>query len=291
MSDEIGMLARKPLQSSYISSIISMALVLFLLGILGVLLMQANAVVNHIKQNYQVTFVLADSLPPNVTDSIKQQFATQPMVNDCKYVSKEEAAAKLQAELGEDFVAFLGYNPLHAAFDVTFKAAFVDDALPTRIQQWVNNNHMIIEVHYQKSLIEKINSNLKTISLFLLGFSSILLIVALFLINNTIRVNLYSKRMLIRSMQLVGATRAFVMKPFLIKALFHGFLAGAIACTLVYAALYITENYLLHTTLAMDVMIWGILCAVLITLGVFISFISTFFAVSKWLSKRSYELF
>jgi cell division transport system permease protein len=90
---------------------------------------------------------------------------------------------------------------------------------------------------------------------------------------------------------LVGATRAFVMKPFLIKALFHGFLAGAIACTLVYAALYITENYLLHTTLAMDVMMWGILCAVLITLGVFISFISTFFAVSKWLSKRSYELF
>ncbi|MBL7925310.1 MAG: cell division protein FtsX [Bacteroidia bacterium] len=291
MSDEIGMLARKPLQSSYVSSIISMALVLFLLGILGVLLMQANAIANYIKQNYQVTLVLADSLPASATDSLQQLLAHEPMVNAYQYVSKDEAAVKLQSELGEDFVSFLGYNPLHAAIDVTFKAQYVDDSLLTRIQQWVSSNPAVMEVYYQKSLIEKINSNLKSITWFLLGFSTILLIVALFLINNTIRVNLYSKRMLIRSMQLVGATRGFIMKPFLINALLHGLISGVIAAIMVYGTIYLTQLYVLQLTIEIQIFMWGILFCGLITTGVLISFISTFFAVGKWLGKRSYELF
>lgn len=293
MSEENGLLTRSTIRSSYFSSIISISLVLFLLGILGVLILQANAVASYVKENFQVTFVLNDSVKQSVIDSLNSALKKNDRVREFHIVTKEEAAQKLQAELGQDFVSFLGYNPLNTSIDVTFKAEYVDDSLFKRIDEMGAQLHYIKEIYYQKSLVEQINSNLKTITFFILGFSALLLFVAIILINNTIRVNLYAKRMLIRSMQLVGATRNFIRKPFLFSSMLHGLYSALIAGLMVYTLVYFIGKKFADVQLILtnDYAMWGILFAGLLVTGVFISLISTFFAVNKWLGKRSHELF
>lgn len=293
MADENSILSRKTLRSSYLSSIISISLVLFLLGILGVLILQANAVASFVKENFQVTLILNDDIQPATIDSLQKVLQQNEMVRECKVISKDEAAKKLQADLGEDFVSFLGYNPLNASIDVSFKAAYVDDALFKRIDKTAADLIYVKEVYYQKSLVEKINSNLRTISYFILGFSALLLFVAVILINNTIRINLYAKRMLIRSMQLVGATRNFIRLPFLIKAMLHGLYSAVIAGLLVFGMVYaIKQNFGdFNLIVTNDFKMWLTLFAALVLTGVFISLISTYFAVNKWLGKRAHELF
>ncbi|MEO8149837.1 MAG: permease-like cell division protein FtsX [Bacteroidia bacterium] len=293
MAEDNSILSRKTLRSSYISSIISISLVLFLLGILGVLILQANAVAGFVKENFQVTLILKDDVEQNTIDSIQNILKKKEMVRECHIITKEEAAKKLQADLGEDFVSFLGYNPLNSSIDVSFKAEYVNDSLFPRIEKTANDLHYVKEVYYQKSLVEKINSNLRTISFVILGFSALLLFVAIILINNTIRINLYAKRMLIRSMQLVGATRNFIRWPFLLNAMLHGLYSAIIGGLLVYGLVYLIRTNFgdLDLIVANDAKMWFTLFGGLVLTGVFISLISTYFAVNKWLGKRAHELF
>lgn len=293
MLEEFNLLSRKTLRSSYLSGIISISLVLFLLGILGVLLLQANAVAQYVKENFQVTLILNDTVSQQTIDSLTGALQHNEMVRSCTVITKEEAAKKLQAELGEDFVQFLGYNPLNASIDVSFKAEYVNDSLFQRIDKTTAQLGFIKEVFYQKTLVEKINHNLKTISIVILGFSAILLFVAVVLINNTIRINLYARRMLIRSMQLVGATRNFIRNPFLVKAMLHGLYAALVAGLMVYSLVYLvrTKYSELNLFIVNDTTMWAALIGGLILAGVLISLISTYFAVNKWLGKRANELF
>lgn len=293
MLEEFNLLSRKTLRSSYLSGIISISLVLFLLGILGVLLLQANAVAQYVKENFQVTLILNDTVSQETIDSLTGALQHNEMVRSCTVITKEEAAKKLQAELGEDFVQFLGYNPLNASIDVSFKAEYVNDSLFQRIDKTTAQLGFIKEVFYQKTLVEKINHNLKTISIVILGFSAILLFVAVVLINNTIRINLYARRMLIRSMQLVGATRNFIRNPFLVKAMLHGLYAALVAGLMVYSLVYLvrTKYSELNLFIVNDTTMWAALIGGLILAGVLISLISTYFAVNKWLGKRANELF
>lgn len=293
MTEENSILSRKTLRSSYLSSIISISLVLFLLGILGVLILQANAVASFVKENFQVTLILNDDVQRATIDSLQKVLTENEMVRECKVITQEEAAKKLQADLGEDFISFLGYNPLNASIDISFKAQYVDDSLFKRIEKTAASLQYIKEVYYQKSLVEKINSNLRTISYFILGFSALLLFVAVILINNTIRINLYAKRMLIRSMQLVGATRNFIRLPFLVKAMLHGLYSAIFAGLLVFGMVYLIKQNFgdLNLIVANDLKMWLTLFCGLALTGVLISLISTYFAVNKWLGKRAHELF
>lgn len=293
MAEESGILSRKTLRSSYISSIISISLVLFLLGILGVLLLQANSAANFVKENFQVSLILKNDVSESTADSLEKVLRQNPMVHSSRVITKEEAAKKLEADLGEDFVSFLGYNPLNASIDVTFKAAYVNDSLYARVQQLSSQLGYFKEVYYQKLLVEKIHANLRTISLVILGFSALLLFVAVILINNTIRISLYARRMLIRSMQLVGATRNFIRKPFLLRAMLHGLYSAIIAGMLVAGLVYLIKTNFsdLNLIVLNDMRMWLTLLGGLILTGVFISLISTYFAVNKWLGKRAHELF
>ena len=293
MAEDNSILSRKTLRSSYLSGIISISLVLFLLGILGVLILQANAVASFVKENFQVTLILKDDVTQNTIDSLQNVLKQNEMVRECKVITKEEAAKKLQADLGEDFISFLGYNPLNSSIDVSFKAEYVNDSLFARIDKAAAKLGFVKEVYYQKSLVEKININLRTISLVILVFSVLLLFVAVVVSNNTIRINLYAMRMLIRSMQLVGATRNFIRKPFLLKAMLHGLYAAIVAGLMVFGMVYlINENFGdLNLIVTNDGKMWLTLFGGLIIAGVFISLISTFFAVNKWLGKRAHELF
>jgi cell division transport system permease protein len=222
---------------------------------------------------------------------LQKDLDAKPYVKSTEYVSKNEAAAKMKEELGEDFVNFLGDNPLPPSIDVYLLAGYTSPDSVVKIEKYVLEYPFVKEVYYQESLLFLINENVKKISLFLLVISSFLFLIAITIINNTIRLSVYSKRFLIRTMQLIGATRAFIRRPFLIQSAFHGLVAALIAICLLMGMLYMVEKefFLLFTFKSTNLLL--LLGVSLIIIGVFINIFSTFFSVNKYLSISEDQLY
>jgi cell division transport system permease protein len=201
------------------------------------------------------------------------------------------AARNLTQDLGEDFIKFLGYNPLLSSIDVYMKADFANNQSIDILSKQLQKNPMINEVRYQKSLVDMINQNIRTISLVILGFGSVLLIIAVALINNTIRLAIYSQRFIIKSMQLVGATRGFIRKPFINYGILHGFIAGLIAIILLVLTLYFAQKEIPELVILTDFTEFGIVFLGVIGVGILISGISTYFAVTKYLGLKTQDLY
>nr|MBK9652069.1 cell division protein FtsX [Bacteroidota bacterium] len=291
MAESKDNILNRTIRSTYISSIISTSLVLFLLGMLGILLLQAYRVKNYVKENHLITIYLQ----PNLAEADVQAFLTELKQNEAvrttKYISKEEAAANLQEEIGDDFVTFLGYNPLSACVDVYFKADYVDNSMIDHFKNVMKLKKQVKEVQAQQSLVEQINKNLESISLVVLIVSCILGFIAVILINNTIRLTLYSKRMIIRSMQLVGATKSFIYKPFLTKSIITGIISAIIAALLLLTFVVLLKKYYSDLIVVNDLQLWSTVVGGLILFGVLLSLICTFFAVGKWLDKPADKVF
>lgn len=291
MAEEGNKLAKSALRSSYLSSIISISLVLFLTGILVVLVLAGKKISDHFKENYQVTLILK----PNVTEEegklIAGEIANDSKIRSTALITKDEAAKKLSEELGEDFVTFLGNNPLSHSIDVTFKAGFAENTIIESFVKSYSANSKVEEVRYEPMLMDTINKNIRKISLLVLGFGGLLFFIMVVLINNTIRISLYAKRLLIKSMQLVGATRGFIRKPFLIKGLLSGFYGAVAANILLAGLLYFAQKEMPELGVLQDFKMLGILMATVLVLGIIISGASTFFAVNKYLHKSFDELF
>lgn len=284
-------LVRKSRRSSRLSTIVSITLVLFLLGTLSVLLLHANKLSNYLKENIEISLVLqpdADSLAVN---ELYQRVASANYVKEVTLISKEQAAEELKKELGEDFVTFLGYNPLYASLNVHLRSDFADAATIESFISSVKSNPAVKEVQYQASLVESLNRNVKTISWILVGFSILLTLVAVALINNTIRISLYSKRLLIKSMLLVGATKGFVRKPFLINSIVNGVIGAVASIGLLTALFYFGEQKIPELSLIRDMRLMGIVAGLLVFLGIFLSMICTLFAVNKYLRYRTEDLY
>jgi len=212
-------------------------------------------------------------------------------VKSTENVTRDEAAAKMREELGEDFISFLGDNPLPATIDVYLVSDYTDPDSVAKIEKYILEYPFVKEVWYQESLLYLINENVNKISLFLLVISSFLFLIALTIINNTIRLSIYSKRFLIRTMQLVGATRSFIRKPFIMQSAFHGFLAALIAMTLLMALLYLIEKefFLLFTFESTNLLV--LLGMAIILVGILINIISTYFSVNRYLSISEEKLY
>ena len=212
-------------------------------------------------------------------------------VKSTENVTRDEAAAKMREELGEDFISFLGDNPLPATIDVYLVSDYTDPDSVAKIEKYILEYPFVKEVWYQESLLYLINENVNKISLFLLVISSFLFLIALTIINNTIRLSIYSKRFLIRTMQLVGATRSFIRKPFIMQSAFHGFLAALIAMTLLMALLYLIEKefFLLFTFESTNLLV--LLGMAIIMIGILINIISTYFSVNRYLSISEEKLY
>jgi cell division transport system permease protein len=284
-------LIRKTHRTSRLSVMISMSLVLFLLGSLGILLLQANQVSKYVKENIGISLIInpdADSLQIN---DILSRLSTTQYIKSFQLISKEEAAEALKKDLGEDFIAFLGHNPLYPSIDIRLKAEFADEKTVASFISSIRQHPSINEVQYQPSLIESVNRNLKTITWILIIFSSLLIIVSITLINNTIRISLYAKRLLFKSMLLVGATKGFILKPFLLKSIFNGFMGGLIAIILLAGLLYGISVKLPEISLIQDVQILGYVAIGMVVTGIILSFVSTWFAVSKYLRYRTDNIY
>jgi cell division transport system permease protein len=212
-------------------------------------------------------------------------------VKSTEYVSKEEAAKKMKEDLGEDFINFLGDNPLPPSIDVYLYAGYTNPDSVAKIEKYVLEYPFVKEVYYQESLLFLINENVKKISLFLLVISTFLFLIALTIINNTIRLSIYSRRFLIRTMQLVGATRAFIRRPFLVQSAFHGLMAALIAMSLLMGLLYLFEKEFFLMFSFQSTKLLLLLGASLILTGVIINIISTFFSVNRYLSISEDKLY
>src|SRR6187402_822245 len=212
----------------YISTVFGIAMVLLMIGLLGLILVHANNLSRYVKENIVLNIFVDDAAHEADVLQLQKQLETNPMVKQTQYVSKELAARNLQKDLGEDFVKFLGYNPLSQSLDVYLNADFANNADITKFKTQLLKNPLVKEVKYQQSLVDQMNQNLTSISLVILVFAGIFVVVSVALINNTIRLAIYSQRFLIKSMQLVGATKSFIRKPFLLYGIWHGLRINAL---------------------------------------------------------------
>ncbi|MCX6295792.1 MAG: permease-like cell division protein FtsX, partial [Bacteroidetes bacterium] len=212
-------------------------------------------------------------------------------VKSTQSISKDEAAKKLQKDIGEDFIDFLGFNPLSASITVRLKAGYANADSLAWIEKELLETNLVKEVIYQKSLVNSINENVKTISLWVLIISSVLMFIALALINNTIRLTIYSKRFIIKTMQLVGATQGFIRRPFVLKGIRHGIYGAGIAIAMLIGFLFFIQKQLPELADLQDPNMLASLFGIVILLGIIISWISTSLAVRKYLRLKSDELY
>ena len=283
--------ASKKTKTIYISTVISIALVLLMIGLLGLILVHAKNLSNYVKENIVLNIIVNDGAKEVDILALQKQIDANPFVLKSQYVSKELAARNLTKDLGEDFVEFLGYNPLLSSIDVYMKADYANNDSITAFTSQLNRNPLIKEAIYQKSLIDMVNQNIRGIGLILLAFAGTLLIIAIALINNTIRLAIYSQRFLIKSMQLVGATKGFIRKPFMAYGIFHGLLAGLIAIMLLLGILYLGQKQVPEMIILRNWFEFGVVFAGVLGIGILISGLSTYFAVSKFLGLKIYELY
>ncbi|MEO8796165.1 MAG: permease-like cell division protein FtsX [Daejeonella sp.] len=281
----------KKTKTIYISTVISIALVLLMTGLLGLIVVHAKNLSNYVKENIVLNIIVNDGAKEVDVLALQKQIDSNPYVLKTQYVSKELAARNLTKDLGEDFVEFLGYNPLLSSIDVYLKADYANSESIDTFTKQLNKNPLIKEVIYQKSLIDMVNQNIRGIGLVLLAFAGILLIIAIALINNTIRLAIYSQRFLIKSMQLVGATRNFIRKPFMTYGIMHGLLAGLIAIILLLGILYLAQKQVPEMVILRNWFEFGLVFAGVIGIGILISGLSTYFAVSKFLRLKIYDLY
>ncbi|MBS2098740.1 cell division protein FtsX [Carboxylicivirga linearis] len=281
----------KKLRSSYVTTTISIALVLFLLGIIGLLSLNAQRLSNYVKENIGFTVMVKDNAREAEVKRLEKMLATSPFVKQTVYVDKERAAKELQEELGEDFVEFLGYNPLFSSIEVKLYAEYAHPDSIAGVENIIMEFPQVKEVLYQKNLIHLVHKNVNKISLVLLAFAVMLLLIAVALINNTIRLSVYSKRFLIRTMQLVGATKTFIRQPFLVTSILHGFIGAVLAIMLLSGLIYATNHELAGVIGFQNLDLILVLFGIVIVCGVLITLLSTFFAVNKYLNLSTDDLY
>lgn len=261
-----------------------------MLGLLGIIILNTRQLSNNVKENIGFQVILNDNVKDADVAKLKKTLDASDYVKSTEFITKEEAAARLQKDLGEDFIDFLGFNPLLSSINVHLKAEYANADSLAWIEKDMLDTKLVKEVIYQKSLVSMINENVQKISLVILGFSSLLMIIALALINNTIRLSIYSKRFIIKTMQLVGATQGFIRRPFVLNGIKHGVYGAIIAILMLIGVLYVAQRQLPELAELQNQNMLASLFGIVIVLGIIISWISTSLAVRKYLRLKSDEL-
>ena len=282
---------RRRIQSSSVTTVISVSLVLFLLGLLGILFISAKKIADHFKENIDFHVYLKDNAKDEEVERLHNFLNASSYVKSSEYLSKDSAAARYKKKIGEDFERFIGYNPLPASMEVQLKAAYANHDSIVWIQKQILDFSSVKEFDYQESLVNMVNKNINRLELILVIFIGLLMLIALGLINNTIRLAIYSRRYIIKTMQLVGATAGFIRKPFLLNGIKHGIISGIIANLILGGIIYAALKNIPDLEKVTDVRMMIYLYGIILILGILISGISTFFAVRKYLRLSSEELY
>jgi cell division transport system permease protein len=291
MSSSFEKYQKRKLISSYFSVVLSIALVLFLLGLLGMLVLNAKKVSDHFKEQVVVTIYLKDSAKDVETKQLEKSLAMADYIKSTEYVTKEQAAASMKADNGEDFMEFLGYNPLQNSIDVHLKADYVTSEHLEDISKEALNKNFVDEVRYDNDLVTLMNNNVKKISFWVLVLSAIFTLIAVLLINSSIRLAVYSKRFTIKTMQMVGATKRFIRRPFVWKSVRLGIIGALIALVGMAIVLYYLNRTFPELDLLNKPVLIVALFAFIFFLGIVITWVSTFIATQRFLNLKTDQLY
>lgn len=275
--------------TSYISITIIMSVVLFLFGFFGIFFISSNSIANSFKENFSVSIFFKEDAKNIEITQLQNEILMSDYVEKLKYVSKDEAVLLMKDEYGQDFIKELGFNPLVNSIDFNLKSEYVEATLLDSISRLIENKNYVDEIVYDKNLINIINDNIKRISLWLMPSIIILLIITFLVINSSIRLSIYSNRQLIKTMQLVGATKAFIRKPFIKINIFLSLISSIISISAIILLIYYID---LNISFVDNISIESVitLFLIIVSLGLFISYISTFFATQNILKIKADNL-
>jgi len=264
---------------------------LFMLGLLGLIILHARKLSDYVKENIGFSVIMKDNAKEASIIKLQKTLDATPYVKSTEYITKEQAAKEFAEELGEDFTQFLGFNPLLPTIEVRFNAAYANNDSLKVIKEKILADKNVKEVFYQESLVDIVNKNVKKIGIIILGFSILLLIIAIALINNTIRLSVYSKRFIIRSMQLIGATHGFIRRPFIWKGILQGIIGAFMAIILLSAVIYFAKKEFPELINLQDINMFLSLFGIVILLGIILAWLSNYFAVRKYIRLKSDYLY
>ena len=273
--------------STYFSVVVSISLVLFLTGILGILLVNSKKVADHFKEQIVMTIYVKYSAKDIEIKQLKKTLRLNTATKDVIFVSKEEASKRHANEIGEDFIEFLGYNPLLNSIDVYFKASFLNPAMVSKLSKDISLYSYVNEVVYDRPLLELLDENIKKITFWMLLASGLFIFVAVLLINSSIRLSIYSKRLIIKTMQLVGATKSFIRRPFIKTHLLMSTLGAIVAMSGMAVVIYEMQNRFPELQIFENPLELALVFIGVSLLGLGITIISTFFATQRYLNLKS----
>ena len=279
------------LRYSYLSVVVSIGLVLFVLGIMMTLLYQAKNLTQELKENFTFTLFLKPETTNAQREALQTTWSMAPEVRQIQFISKEDAAAKFQSELGEDFVDFLGYNPLSDALDLKLNADFVTPEVLDDLKNRLLKEEAVEDMVYDRDLISAIHKNIGRITSAMLGAALILLLVSMALINSSIRLAIYARRFSIKTMQLVGATKAFIHRPFLTQGLKLGALGAAFASVLLAIFFQVVRNVYPEIATSLPWLLWSVETMGMLAVGLLLTAASTALAVRRYLALKTHQLY
>ena len=282
---------RRKLISSYFSVVLSIALVLFLLGILGLLVLNTKKMADRSKEQITISIFLKENTKEIEVEQLQKTLAMSDYTKSSTYVSKEEAAKQHSEDIGEDFVDYLGYNPLKNSIDLKLNADFVTAEKVEEIAATLSEKSFVDEVSYDRVLVGMVAKSVEKIGFWILVASAIFTFIAVLLINSSIRLSIYSKRFIIKTMQMVGATKTFIRRPFIWQNIKLGMIGAVIALLAIGGVVYYINNNFQDFGLFDEPYILVILFVSVFLLGILISFISTYFATQRFLNLRTDELY
>lgn len=282
---------KKGLRANYIYSIVITALALFMMGLMALIFAEGTQLSNEFKENMEYTVILKDNVSESDANSLRDFLSKQPYVKKAEYISKDDAAKIFIRENNEDFTNLLDFNPLFASINLQLNAAYVGSDSVAAIQKEITAHPEVSEFYYEKNLSNALNVHLKNVSWILLGFTVLLLIISVTLLDGAARLSMYSQRFLIRSMQLVGATKRFIIRPFVARSLWHGFLSSLLAVAFLIAVLYFAVYQVPALATLQDWNTMLIIFGGMIVLGVIFSCLSTRLAVGKYLHMKLDDLY
>lgn len=291
MSKSFDKYQKRRLRSSYFSVVVSISLVLFMVGVLGLILLKSTSVANHFKEKAAMTLFLKDNVTKKNIEDLRASLLKEKFTKEIVYISKEEAAKTHSKDLGEDFIQFLGTNPLKNGIDLYLKADFVTPEKMLEIENKFQKNTFVLEVSYDKPLIQFLTKNIQKISFWLLIISGFFGLISIILINSSLRLSVYSKRFNIKTMQMVGATKSFIRKPFILQGIKLGMIGAIIALSGLAAVIYYTNKHIPSLQLLSDYVLLSELFGGVLISALLITWSSTYLATQRFLNLQTDELY
>lgn len=283
---------KNKIRGAYFTSVVSISLVLLLLGIVGLLMLNAKQMSNYVKENLCFSLIINDDAAEPDIKQFQKSLDTHEFIKSTEYITKDEAAKQLQEELGENFIETLGYNPLSPTINVYLTSDYASpDSIAKLESFFLSKSDIVNEVSYQQNLVNLINDNIRKVSIILLALSALFFLISFALLNNTIRLQIYSKRFIINTMKLVGAKKGFIRRPFIASGALQGLVSSIIAIALLYGIIYFANSQLENIMGSIDPWIIALLFAAVAVVGVLLCVFATLLSINKYLRLKTTNLY